>query len=150
MRLLAVPSQDSKWCKAIALEEVCSKDASFVDIDPKALMSTFYLGSYTFGQIVQAFEGSEDRKGEKYDIVRSNCATVPLNIMASLGINASDPRIVAFAVERVAASDKLVGMLRESDHLSEIFEDGVEYSDELSTDIIVQRLVKHYLSEHTQ
>ena len=76
------------------------------------------LGTFPWRELVEAFENASE-SGQAYDVVRSNCATVVLNIMAGLGLQANAD-VVKYTASKLYENGKTVTSLRGSLHLSEM------------------------------
>lgn len=129
---------------------VKSADMLTADILPE--VDALDLGSTKpLSVIMKAYESSsaspnQDGAPAAYDIIRSNCASLPLNMMSALGIPTTQA-FVEYNVRRLLMSDKLQMMILGSDHLEDLFLAGGD-TNEASAEEIVTRLVGHHIAMH--
>ena len=76
------------------------------------------LGVFSFSEIAWAFENAGESDAT-YDVVRSNCATVVLNMMDNLDIPA-DQAVIEYTAKKLYENEHTIKSLRESLYLADI------------------------------
>ena len=77
-----------------------------------------HLGVLSFAGIASAFDSSESVGQQSYDIVKNNCATVVVDMMAGLGIDTRE--VVEFTSQQLLMNDKTIHTLRSSPNLKDM------------------------------